>query len=117
MSEFVDRKITFEPLLRGDSPNAMATVRFAIEPPINVHNADFLNDAVKDLGWDNMSGDFPIIRIAKVNYSDEECTHGFVEVQAYTKPDKFKNLIERSFVPALSLGNKTVQLVFKTDAS
>lgn len=117
MSELVKRKVTFQPLVRGENPNAMATVSFTIKPPINVHNADFLNDAVKELGWDNMYGDFPIISTAKVNYSDDESTHGVVEVQAYTEPEIFQSLVKSSFMSALSLGNKTVQLVFETDAS
>jgi hypothetical protein len=116
MSEFSDRTVTFEPLIRGDNPNAVASVNFTIEPPINVHNADFLSDAVKGLGWDNMQGDFPIISAAKVNYSDDESTHGVVKVEAYTQPELFQSLVEKSFVPALSLGSKTVQLVFKTEA-
>lgn len=116
MSESIDRVVTFEPLIRGDNPNAIALVRFAIQPPINVHNADFLDDAVKKLGWDNMYGAFPVINSAKVNYSDDESTHGEVEVQAYTDPEKFQSLIESSFVSALSLGKKTVQLVFESVA-
>ena len=116
MSEIIHRTVTFEPLVRADNPNAKASVGFTIEPPINVHNTRFLRDAVQALGWDNKHADYSIMNDVNVNYSDDRGTYGVVRVGAYTQPEVFQSLIERSFVPALSLGGKTVEIVFKSEA-
>lgn len=116
MSESMNRTVTFEPPVKGNNPNALASARFTIEPPINVHNPNFLDNAVKGLGWDNKSGDFPIISAVDLSFSDDVGTYGKVKFRASTGSEEFRNLVERSFEPELSLGGEAVKFVFRSEA-
>jgi hypothetical protein len=107
MAEQIKRNISFEPIDK-DAGDSYQVLRFVVEPPVLVHDPDFLDKAVKKAAFKGESdytywiGDFPMIEKVNLTHSDEQSTHGTAEVHRHSDETKLHELIETAFSKALN---------------
>ena len=94
----IDRHVSFEPIdpeptNSVDPVGETRTLRFAIVPPIDVHDPTFLNKAIKRelANADPYDDNATLLRGADVTHSDELATYGTIRVDASTQ-DKVDRL-------------------------
>lgn len=120
MTNRIERKVSFEQFDNGNGwPGSYDIVRFAIEPPIDVHDPTFLDQAA----WLEQQRDrWPVTfdeRDYKVyaTYSDEQATYGTVLVGEYgcIRPE---SPLTKAFTRILNpLGNIALSFEFNKDFS
>ena len=117
----IERTVSFEAIDKEDKrPIPYQILRLAIEPPIHVHDPAFLSKAiqreVRPTGWKYFFGDFPFIKALDVIYTDQEATHGTIEVHAAANEEVLHDLITTAFTKELNpLGNVALSFNFGAD--
>jgi hypothetical protein len=99
---------------RADSEySSYGLVRFAIEPPIEVHDPKFLEEAVMATPGNKWAfGDFDLVNSVGVNFSDHAGTYGSMEVHSGVPQEKFQNVVTTAFRSGLEVGNTALSLSF-----
>ncbi len=121
MANPFERTVSFEAIDKKDRrPVPYQVLRFAVEPPIQVHDPSFLDKAiqreVQPTGWKYFFGDFPYVDGVNVIYTDEQATHGTAKVHAAANQGELHKLITTAFTKELNpLGNVALSFNFDAD--
>jgi hypothetical protein len=113
MPNHIERTITFEPFIPLPTNGNYGSVRFRIEPPIDVHDPKFLENAVnRTPGNKYANGAFDLVAGVDVTYSDPDSTHGRIDMSRPAKPETFQRVMTEAFISELALGGTVLHLVF-----
>ncbi len=113
MSIPIDRKVTFGRRTKNGRSN-YDLVRFAIEPPIVVHDPNFFQETVyATSGNENAIGYYDVVHGVKVSFSDDTGTYGSLKVHSDATPEMFKDVVTAAFRSELELGNAALSFIFR----